>query len=90
MKNPPLSKPYFGLFWLAKLTKTLFTYFSHKIKPKSSLDGTLSPNTISFSEGLFCTVIFKNENDTNIRYSKFDTFKLISCRGNNILVAFEA
>ena len=59
MKNPPHSKPYFGLFWPLKLIKTLFTYFNHKIKPKPSIDGTLSPNTIFFSEGLYCTVIFR-------------------------------
>ena len=57
MKNSPLSKPYFRLFWPAKLIKTLFDYFNHKIKPKPSLDGTLSPNTISISEGLYCTVL---------------------------------
>ena len=57
MKNPPLSKPYFGLFWPAKLIKTLFDYSNHKIKPKPSLVGTLSPNTISITEGLYCTVL---------------------------------
>jgi hypothetical protein len=57
MKNFPHSKPYFGLFWPLKLIKTLFTYFNHKIKPKPSLDGTLSPNIFFFSEGLYCTVL---------------------------------
>ena len=57
MKNLPHSKPYFGLFWPLKLIKTLFTYFYHKIKPKPSIDGTLSPNTIFISEGLYCTVL---------------------------------
>ena len=57
MKNPPLSKPYFGLFWPADLIKTLFTYFNYKIKPKPSLDGTMSPNAILFSEHRYCTVI---------------------------------
>ena len=55
MKNLPHSKPYFGLFWPLKLIKTLFTYFYHKIKPKPSIDGTLSPNTIFISKGLYCT-----------------------------------
>ena len=46
-----------ALFWHLKLIKTLFTYFNHKIKPKPSPNGTLSPNTIFFSDGLYCTVI---------------------------------
>jgi hypothetical protein len=45
MKNPTLSKPLFGLF---VVIKTLFTYFNHKIKSKSSLDGNMKP-TIFFS-----------------------------------------
>ena len=32
-------------------------YFYHEIKPKPSIDGTLSPNTIFISEGLYCTVL---------------------------------
>ena len=35
----------------------LKNHLEHKIKPKPSLDGTLSSNTISFSEGLYCTVL---------------------------------
>ena len=54
MKKPQLI---LAFFWPLKLIKTLFTYFNHKIMPKPSLDGTLSPNTISFSEGLYCTVL---------------------------------
>ena len=51
------SPTYFGLFWALKLVKTLFTYINNKIKPKPSLAGTLSPNTISFSDGWYCTVL---------------------------------
>ena len=43
MKNPLLSKPYFGLFWHLKVIKTLFTYSNHEIKSKPSLNGTISP-----------------------------------------------
>ena len=45
-----------AFFWPFKLIKTLFTYFNHKIKPKTSPDGTLSPNTIFFSDTRYCTV----------------------------------
>ena len=51
------SPTYFGLFWPLKLIKTLFTYFNDEIKPKPSPDGTLSPNTILFSDGRYCTVL---------------------------------
>ena len=54
MKNPQLI---LALFWHFKLIKTLFTYFNNKIKPKPSPGGTLSPNTILFSDGLYCTVL---------------------------------
>ena len=47
-----------AFFWPLKLIKTLFTYLNHKINPKPSPDGTLSPNTIFFSEGLYCTVLY--------------------------------
>ena len=48
---PNLFWPY---FWHLKLIKTLSTYFNDKIKPKPSPDGTLSPNTILFSDGRYC------------------------------------
>ena len=54
MKNPQLI---LAFFWPSKLIKTLFTYFNDKIKPKPSPDGTLSPNTILFSDGRYCTVL---------------------------------
>ena len=54
MKNPQLI---LAFFWPLKLIKTLFTYFNDKIKPKPSPDGTLSPNTILFSDGRYCTVL---------------------------------
>ena len=54
MKNPQLI---LAFFWPLKLIKTLFTYFNDKIKPKPSPDGTLSPNTILFSDGRYCTVV---------------------------------
>ena len=61
MKNHPLPSLILDFFWPAELIKTLFTYFNHKIKPKPSLDGTLSPNSISFYEGLYCTVLAKQD-----------------------------
>ena len=61
MKNPQLSNIY---NWHLKLIKTFFTYFNHKIKPKPSPDETLSPNTIFFSEGLYCTVLLRLYSDS--------------------------
>ena len=54
MMNPQLI---LAFFWRLKLIKTLFTYFNDKIKPKPSPDGTLSPKTILFSDGRYCTVL---------------------------------
>ena len=54
MKNPKLI---LASFWPLKLIETLITYFNDKIKPKPSPDGTLSPNTILFSDGRYCTVL---------------------------------
>ena len=54
MKNRQLI---LAIVWHLKLIKTLFIYFNHKIKPKPSPDGILSPNTISFTDGLYCTVL---------------------------------
>ena len=46
-----------AFFWPFKLIITLFTYFNDKIKPKPSPDGTLSQNTILFSDGRYCTAL---------------------------------
>ena len=54
MKNPQLI---LAFFCPLKLIKTLSTYFNDQIKHKLSPDGTLSPNTISFSDGWYCTVL---------------------------------
>ena len=55
---PNLFWPY---FWSLKLINTLSTYFNDKIKPKPSTDGTLSSNTILFSDGRYCTDPIKLE-----------------------------
>ena len=64
MKNPQLI---LAFFWPLKLIKTLFTYFNDKIKPKPSPEGTLSPNTILFSDGRYCTVIKRLESPKKCR-----------------------
>ena len=64
MKNPKLI---LAFFWPLKLIETLITYFNDKIKPKPSPDGTLSPNTIFFSDGLYCTVVCTNVDRLGIR-----------------------